>query len=154
MEFHKSQYEDDQNGQPGTSTEVDQQEGEAQTNQGQERSSNEEEESYILVRNRKRRAVKPPKRYAQADVISFALTIAEETNEIVPRSYKEVMKSKDKDLWLQAIEEEMIALKKINTWKLVDKPKNKKTVGCKWIFKKNDGIPRVEKARYKSQVSG
>ena len=69
VEFHKSQHEDDQNGQPRTSIEVYQQEGEAQIVQGQEGSSTEEEESYILVRDRKRRVVKPPKRYAQADVI-------------------------------------------------------------------------------------
>ena len=57
------------------------------------------------------------------------------------------MKSKDKDLWLQAMEEEMTALKKNNTWKVVDKPKDQKMVRCKWMFKKKDGIPRVEKAR-------
>ena len=54
----------------------------------------------MIVKDRKRRVVKPPKRYAQADVISFALAIAEEIDDIVPRSYEEVMKSKDKDLWL------------------------------------------------------
>ena len=46
----------------------------------------------------------------------------------------------------------MTALKKNNTWKLVDKPKNQKTVGCKWIFKKKDGILGVEKARYKAKL--
>ena len=67
---------------------------------GQEESSAKEEESYMLVKDRKRRAIKPPSRYAQANVISFALTIAEENDAIVPRSYEEVMKGKDKDLWL------------------------------------------------------
>ena len=52
----------------------------------------------MLVRDRKRRVVKPPKRYAQRDVMSFTLTVVEEIDEIVPRSYEEVMKSKDKDL--------------------------------------------------------
>ena len=64
VEFHKSQNEDDQNGQLGTSAEVDQQEGETQPEQGQEGSSTKEEESYMLVRDRKRRVVKPLKRYA------------------------------------------------------------------------------------------
>ena len=68
--------------------------------------------------------VKPPKRYAQADVISFSLIVVEKIDEIVLRTYEEVMKSKDQDLWLQAMEKEMIALKKNNTWKLVDKPKD------------------------------
>ena len=75
----------------------------------------EEEESYMLIRDRKRRVVKPLKRYAQADVISFALTVAEKIDKIVPRTYEEVVKNKDKDLWLQAIREAMTALKKNNT---------------------------------------
>ena len=62
------------------------------------------------------------------------------------------MKSKDKDLWLQAIEEEMIALKEEQHLEACDKPKNQKIVGCKWIFKKKDGIPGVEKARYKVRL--
>ena len=106
----------------------------------------------MLVRDRKRRVVKPLKRYAQADVIFFAVTVTVEIDEILPRSYEEVVKSKDKDLWLHAMEEEMTTLKKNNTWKLVEKPKNQKTVGCKWIFKKNDGILGVEKARYKARL--
>ena len=64
LEFHKSHNKDDQNGQPGTSAEVDQQEGESKPKQGQEGSSMEEEESYILVSDRKRKVVKPQKRYA------------------------------------------------------------------------------------------
>ena len=40
----------------------------------------------MLVRDRKRRAVKPPKRYAQADAIYFALAVIEEIDEIIPRS--------------------------------------------------------------------
>lgn len=36
--------------------------------------------------------------------------------------------------WSQAIQEEMGALEKNNTWRLVALPKGKKAVGCKWIF--------------------
>jgi len=31
-------------------------------------------------------------------------------------------------------------------------PKGAKTVGCKWIFKKNEGIPSVEDARFKARL--
>ena len=124
MEFQKNHHEDDLSGQTGTSAEIDQQEGETQLEQGHEDSSIEEEDSYILVWDRKRRVVKPPKRYAQADIISFALIVAKEIDEIVPKTYDEVMKCKDKNLWLQATKEEMRALKKNNTGKFVDKPKD------------------------------
>ncbi|XP_073265014.1 uncharacterized protein [Populus alba] len=52
--------------------------------------------------------------------------------------------------WAQAIQEEMEALKKNNTWKLIPQPEGKKTVGCKWVFSikyKADGSIDRYKAR-------
>lgn len=48
--------------------------------------------------------------------------------------------------------EEMIFLLKNNTWQLVQKRKDKRIVGCKWIFKRKDGIPDVERQRFKARV--
>ena len=31
-------------------------------------------------------------------------------------------------------------------------PKGKKVVGCKWVFKRKEGIPRVEEAGYKARL--
>lgn len=36
--------------------------------------------------------------------------------------------------WTQAMDTEMAALKKNSTWQLVQLPKHKKTVGCRWVF--------------------
>jgi hypothetical protein len=52
--------------------------------------------------------------------------------------------------WSRAIQEEMEALLKNNTWNLVSLPKGKKTVGCKWVFSlkyKVDGSIERYKAR-------
>ena len=52
--------------------------------------------------------------------------------------------------WIQAIEEEMKALQKNDTWVLVPLPKGKKTVGCRWVFSvkhKADGSVERYKAR-------
>jgi hypothetical protein len=52
--------------------------------------------------------------------------------------------------WIQAIEEEMEALQKNNTWKLVPLPEGKKIVGCRWVFSvkhKADGSVERYKAR-------
>lgn len=73
----------------------------------------------MLVRDKKRRAIRPPSRYAQADRISFSLTVAEEIDKIEPRTYEVMMRSKDKKLCVQAMQEEMAALKKNNTWNLL-----------------------------------
>lgn len=48
--------------------------------------------------------------------------------------------------------EEVNSLEKNNTWKLVPTPKNQRVIGSKWIFKRKDGIPGVEKPRYKARI--
>ena len=49
-------------------------------------------------------------------------------------SYREVMKSKYKDQWLEAMKSEMKLLEMQKTWKLVDIPQGQSAIGCKWIF--------------------
>lgn len=49
----------------------------------------------------------------------------------VPRTIKEAL---DEPSWKLAVMEEMNALEKNGTWELVNLPRNKKTVGCKWVF--------------------
>ncbi|KAE8688065.1 hypothetical protein F3Y22_tig00111002pilonHSYRG00100 [Hibiscus syriacus] len=68
-------------------------------------------------------------------------------NLVEPKNYMEALKSKERHKWADAVDEEIDALMKNKTWELVDRPKNQRVVGCKWIFKKNEGIPSVEKAR-------
>ncbi|KAK9217910.1 hypothetical protein WN943_006540 [Citrus x changshan-huyou] len=49
----------------------------------------------------------------------------------IPKTIKEALDHPD---WKLAVLEEMNALKKNGTWEIVDLPKEKKTVGCKWVF--------------------
>ena len=46
--------------------------------------------------------------------------------------------------WNVAINEEIKSFHKNQTWVLVESPKGQKIVGCKWVFKKNEGIPRLK----------
>ena len=68
------------------------------------------------------------------------------------RSYKEAMESKDWRLWNAASDEEMESLKKNHTWDYVERPKDHKVIGCKWIHKLKPGILGVEKPRHKSRL--
>ena len=50
------------------------------------------------------------------------------------------------------MDEEMESLEKNKTWVLIDKPKQQKLVGCKWIFKRKEGVSGVENTRYKARL--
>jgi len=53
---------------------------------------------------------------------------------------------------MTAIQDEMQSLEKNCTWELVNFPKEKKNIRCKWIFKRKEGISPTEKARYKARL--
>ncbi|KAJ0480735.1 putative RNA-directed DNA polymerase [Helianthus annuus] len=65
-----------------------------------------------------------------------------------PTSYHEA--SSD-DKWVEAMNNEMEALYRNNTWVLVDLPKGRKPIGCKWVYKiKYKASGEVE--RYKARL--
>jgi Reverse transcriptase (RNA-dependent DNA polymerase) len=53
-------------------------------------------------------------------------------------TYKEAITSSESTKWREAIRSEMESLKENHTWDLVTLPKDRKAIGCKWIFKKKD----------------
>ncbi|KAG8473176.1 hypothetical protein CXB51_035117 [Gossypium anomalum] len=70
---------------------------------------------------------KPPKKYAEADLVTYALNVAEDIDaNQEPSNYSEA-----------------------DTVKL---PKGKKVVRCKWVFKKKGETPGVEEPRYKARL--
>ena len=66
-------------------SDVDQEETET------ERTDLDDLHNYRLTRDRVRRQMKVPSRYAQAEVVSFALNVAEEIGVLEPQSYKKAM---------------------------------------------------------------
>ena len=108
--------------------------------------------SYQLARDRSRRAIRTPVRYAQADLITYALNIGEEIEHEEPATFQEACNSNESSYWLKAMKEEMISLEKNKTWKLVNKSPGQKIIGCKWVFKRKPGIPGVQLPRYKARV--
>lgn len=47
------------------------------------------------------------------------------------------------------MEEEMLSLTRNQTWRLVDRSKDQKMIGWKWVFKRKPGTPGVEEAMFK-----
>jgi Reverse transcriptase (RNA-dependent DNA polymerase)/Integrase core domain len=108
----------------------------------------------------------PPKRYIPEEgtsrIVKYPITkyvttrslpkilnnfVAQLSSESVPERLEEACKEKK---WIEAMNSEMNALEKNKTWDLVDLPKGKKPVGCKWVYsiKYNEkGIVERYKAR-------
>jgi hypothetical protein len=78
----------------------------------------------------------------QSDVVYFAFFAGED-----PISFDEACKE---EKWMEAMNEEMQAIKKNDTWKLTSLPPHKEPIGVKWVYKtkKNpDGSVNKYKAR-------
>ncbi|RVW21953.1 Retrovirus-related Pol polyprotein from transposon TNT 1-94 [Vitis vinifera] len=67
------------------------------------------------------------------------ICVAEEIVDMEPKTYQEAINSNEADQWVKAIQEEMDSLRKNETWELVTKPKDRKVVGSKWVFKRKQG---------------
>ncbi|KAG8475436.1 hypothetical protein CXB51_032203 [Gossypium anomalum] len=79
---------------------------------------------YSIAKNRTRREIKPPKKYALADLVSYALNVAEDIDaNQEPSNYSEAISCEDSEKWMFAIQEEMKSLHKNKTWDLVKLPK-------------------------------
>lgn len=75
-----------------------------------------------------------------------------------PASYEEARKN---ERWIAALKEELFMIEKNKTWILVKRPKNRRVVGVKWVYRTKlnaDGSVNKNKARLVvkgySQVSG
>ena len=119
----------------------------------QEQSSPQEQiQEYQLTRDRQKRQVKPTKRFGYADLIGYALATANEIDDEEPKSFKEATQSLVKEECQRAIEEEMTSLYKNKTSEIVKRPKCRRVVGCKWIFKVKKGLSGFEPRRFKSRL--
>lgn len=72
-----------------------------------------------------------------------------------PSTFHEAIKSTDVSMWMTAMQEEIEALHKNNTWDLVPLPQGRKAIGNKWVYKiKRDGNDQVERYRARLVVKG
>ena len=51
-----------------------------------------------------------------------------------PHSLSEAQKCPDWSLWEKAIEEELVMLRAVGTWEVVNAPNEVNVVGLKWVF--------------------
>lgn len=72
-----------------------------------------------------------------------------------PQSLSEALQSNKAEQWIHAMKEEHKSLLDNNTWTLVDLPKNKKVIPCKWVYKtKTDEKGNVSRLKARLVVKG
>ncbi|KAJ0818200.1 putative RNA-directed DNA polymerase [Helianthus annuus] len=113
------------------------------------------------IRKSSRKVVFPQKfdegkvKYGVEKVVNYAslsvdnLCFVSSLNKSVePNSYSEAIKD---PRWIEAMNQEMEALNRNNTWVVVDLPKGRKPIGCKWVYKiKYKANGEIE--RYKARL--
>ena len=62
------------------------------------------------MRDKEKRITRPPKKYAYADLIAFALTAAHKLDTDEPKTYSEAVNRDDLGKWKAAMDEEMQSL--------------------------------------------
>jgi hypothetical protein len=83
--------------------------------------------------------------------VAYALPI---TDDDIPLTYREAIGNSKKARWKEAMGEEMQSLYKNEIWELVQLPKGKKVIGCKWVYTKKKGSTEKEKddIRFKARL--
>ncbi|KAJ4703438.1 Retrovirus-related Pol polyprotein from transposon TNT 1-94 [Melia azedarach] len=103
---------------------------------------------HSLALNRSKRANYgiPPKRYGFEDMVAYALQVAEEvdTDSNEPSTYKEAVTCTESTQWLAAMGDEIESLHKNQTWELTKRPRDRKIITCKWVYKKKEGETSIE----------
>jgi len=93
------------------------------------------EDLLSIARDRPRRTVRRPARYATDDesgMIAYALVVAQEISEgIKPSTYLEAISCPNSSNWLMAMQKEMQSLHKNGTWELCELPKGRRALTAK-----------------------
>ena len=110
------------------------------------------EQKGVAKRAMPKRQIKLPAKYKDYDMMYYALSIAEQIEYHEPSTYKEAVRSPEKDKWLRAMQEEIDSLYKNRTWVLVLRPLNQKTIGCKWVYKKKVEAFQNDNIRFKARL--
>ena len=90
---------------------------------------------------------KPPNFYGE-----WVNVCSSESSE--PTSVEEALNSPDSNKWKEAMKLEMESIARNNVWTLVEPPRDRKPISCKWVFKKkigSDGSVCSYKARLVAQ---
>ena len=59
-----------------------------------------------------------------------------------PINFQQAMKDSNSHKWIDAMNEEIKSMADNDVWDIVPLPKGARPIGCKWIFKNQEGFER------------
>jgi hypothetical protein len=92
----------------------------------------------------------PPAEIKRIPILRQAKATTLKKEIYIPNNYQEAITCQDKDMWLEAIQEEMASLTQHQTWDMVPIPEGCNVVKNKWIFSIKKGIDT--EIRYKARL--
>ncbi|KAG8486720.1 hypothetical protein CXB51_020276 [Gossypium anomalum] len=100
---------------------------------------------HSIAKNRTKREIKPPKKYAEVDLVAYALNVAEDIDaNREPSNYSEAISCEDSEKWMFAMQEEMESLHKNRTWDLVKLFKDKRLFIVNRCLKRKKGLQELK----------
>lgn len=105
-------------------------------------------DTYILARDQERKATKAPIRLRYKESVANALSIGGGD----PIAYKEAINFNNGSMWIAVMEEKLKSLHKNKTWDLVELPKDKSAIGCKWVFQRKEALSEKDEENFKAQL--
>lgn len=73
------------------------------------------------MRDKEKRVIRPPKKYAYTNLIVFAMKTEHELDIDEPKTYSEVVNRDDSGKWRATMDDEMQSLIKKHTWIFIKK---------------------------------
>jgi hypothetical protein len=107
----------------------------------------------ITLRRSKRSCGPPSRLIEECNMIHYALSCVEQVEDgSEPATYIEAIDYVDREKWISAMQEEMQSLEKNGTWEIVRLPKQKKSIRCKWVFKRKESLSPSEPPKFKARL--
>ena len=86
-----------------------------------------EQDSEVRTSSRRNKGQKPDR---FGDFVTYSSRV-----DFEPKTFKQAMNCFDANKWKKAMEEEIKSINQNKTWDLMMLPKNKRAIGCKWVYK-------------------
>ena len=90
-----------------------------------------------MQQTRNGRLIRKPVRYA---LLGETYQVVLDNPDDDPTTYEEALEDVDVQEWKKAMDREMESMGSNSVWSLIEAPKGVKPIGCKWIYKRIQGI--------------